>query len=251
LVTLDAGQKILEQVLDRAAAVAGAAEGTVSGADAFMLYDTFGFPLEVTQEAAAERGVAVDVDGFEQEMAAQRARSKDAAKSVDMTAGGAGAAPLAAAGATEFVGFSDLRGSAAVLALARGIEVLDSAEAGQFVDVVLDRTPFYAESGGQVGDRGVLVAAGPNGLEAALLLVNDVQKAAGGSVFVHKCEVQSGRVAVGQSVTAQVDEARRRRARTNHTATHLLQSALKQVLGADTSQQVRSFPFRLLGCLSF
>lgn len=237
--TLERGQKILDELLVAAAA----GSKTLQGDDAFLLYDTYGFPLEITQEIAAEKGVAVDLEGFERAMEAQRVRAKSAREAVDLTADAILNELRTDVGTTSFLGYSDLTASARVVALLQEGRAVDQAAAGARVDIVLDRTPFYAESGGQIGDQGVLAAStsGSNGngsaAAATVVLVNNVTKAAGGDLFVHKAEVQSGVLRVDDTVSADVDAALRRRAQANHTATHLLQSALKQVLGADTAQQ--------------
>jgi len=227
--TLKKGEKILAEVLDSAEA---SGRG-VSGADAFLLYDTFGFPLECTVESAQERGVAVDEDGFAEEMERQKRMSKDAREEVDLTAGAELGAVRAEAGATEFRGYADLDlEGASVVALLVGGARSEAAAEGDEVEVVLDRTPFYAESGGQAGDRGTLEAA-----SGAVLRVADVQKAAGGDLFVHKATVVSGQVRVGEAVRAAVEPGARARVKSNHTATHLLQAALKAVLGDEVGQQ--------------
>ncbi|GLC40229.1 hypothetical protein PLESTF_000911100 [Pleodorina starrii] len=238
--TLERGQKQLDELLEKAAA-GGSGSGVIGGADAFMLYDTFGFPLELTQELAEARGVGVDVAGFEGEMEAQRQRSKDSRETVDLTAQ-AGLAQLAAqVGPTSFTGYSTTRGGGRVVGLMREGQRVDSVAEGERCEVLLDSTPFYAESGGQVGDVGLLLLPAPGGSVAgeavAEVAVRDCQKAAGGSVFVHSCEVTRGQLRVGDQVSALVNDELRRRVRAHHTATHLLQSALKSVLGPDTCQQ--------------
>ena len=202
----------------------------------------------------------VDTAGFEAEMETQRQRSKDCARTVDLTADSVLRELAEGASTTAFLGYAGLSAEARVVGLVAGGEPVATAAAGQVVDVILDRTPFYAESGGQIGDQGLLAAAsagnssssssgggsggdgrGPAAaapVAAAVVVVTDVQKAAGGGLVVHKCEVQSGRLEVGARVSAEVDAMLRKRAMCSHTATHLLQSALKEVLGADTSQQV-------------
>ena len=263
--TLAKGQKLLDELLDKAAAGSGGGSGNssggsgsnggggIAGADAFLLYDSYGFPIELTVELAEARGVGVDMAGFDAAMDAQRARSKAGREEVDLTAGGALGAMAESVGATEFVGYDALEaGGARVVGLLVGGAAVDEAREGAEVEVLLDRTPFYAESGGQVGDRGLLVASSSgsgsgsgdsasngsgSGSSTALLEVRDVQKAAGGRLFVHSATVQSGVLRAGDAVTARVDAATRRRVRAHHTATHLLQSALKQVLGPDTCQQ--------------
>uniref|UniRef100_A0A7S0R1E0 Alanine--tRNA ligase n=1 Tax=Chlamydomonas leiostraca TaxID=1034604 RepID=A0A7S0R1E0_9CHLO len=232
--TLERGQKQLTEMLARAEASGSKALG---GGDAFLLYDSFGFPLELTQEMAEARGITVDTAGFEAEMEAQRTRSKESRESIDLTAQSALAALAGRVGATDFTGYEALQGRGEVRGLV--VEGRDAQEAGPGtrVEVVLDATPFYAESGGQVGDAGVLKVVGAPGGDEVLLLVNDVKKAAGGRLWVHVAEVQSGVLRVGQAVVAEVDAGKRRRIRAHHTATHLLQSALKAVLGPDTCQQ--------------
>ncbi|KAJ9522486.1 hypothetical protein QJQ45_008228 [Haematococcus lacustris] len=233
----------LTKAATEAAAVAAAAAGggdgpglagVLSGADAFLLYDSFGFPLELTQEIAEQRGIQVDVAGFKAELASQRLRSKEAREVVDLTAQSQLAELAAQLPACSFTGYSLLQGQARVQALLVDGQPVQEAGEGCRVEVVLDTTPFYAESGGQVGDRGLL--QGPQG-PGLLVMVEDVKKAAGGRLFVHSGEVQAGRLAVGDMVSAVVDEALRRQVRAHHTATHLLQSALRRVLGPDTCQQ--------------
>lgn len=236
--TLERGQKILSDLLRSAAA----GPRVLRGADAFLLYDTYGFPLEITQELAAEAGCEVDVPGFESEMQAQRERAKASAAVVDLTADAVLNDIRTEVGSTSFLGYSELRATANVVALLRDGRPVDSVAAGEFAEVVLDRTPFYAESGGQCGDHGVLASS----CGGTVLLVSGCSKAAGGDLSVHRVEVQSGSLRAGDAVTAQVDPALRRRAQSNHTATHLLQSALKRVLGADTCQQGSSVEFERL-----
>jgi len=229
--TLERGQKILEEMIVKAS---GTSTKTLAGPDAFLLYDTFGFPLELTQELAELKGLTVDTSGFESEMEAQRQRSKDSREEVDLTAQASLASLASSVGPTAFTGYTQLHGSARVVAIrAEGGEVQEAA-AGSTVEVLLDNTPFYAESGGQVGDHGLIRVVGD---AETLLLVGDVKKAAGGALFVHTAEVQAGSLRVGQQVTAEVDPVLRRRISAHHTATHLLQSALKRVLGPDTCQQ--------------
>jgi len=213
-------------------------KAVLSGADVFMLYDTFGFPLEITSEVAEAAGVGVDTAGFAEEMEAQRKRAQDARQEIDLTAKLALGELAEKVGETAFVGYEQLEGSGRVLGLVAGGRVAQSAtaseEGGEPVElsVVLDSTPFYAESGGQVGDIGMMRTAG-----GAVLLVSDVTKAGGGNLFVHTCRLAAGTLSVEDEVVAEVDETFRRRVRAHHTATHLLQSALKRVLGDGTSQQ--------------
>jgi len=233
--TLERGQKQLDDLL---AAAKASNKATLSGADVFMLYDTFGFPLEITGEVAAAAGVAVDTAGFQAEMEAQRKRAQDARQEIDLTAKLALGNLAEKVGTTEFIGYDRLAGAGRVTGLlvdGKPAEAVTSCEeGGEAVDiaVMLDTTPFYAESGGQVGDIGMMRTPG-----GATLLVSDVTKAGGGELFVHTCRLATGTLRVDDEVTAEVDETFRRRVRAHHTATHLLQSALKQVLGEGTSQQ--------------
>ncbi|GAX83651.1 hypothetical protein CEUSTIGMA_g11076.t1 [Chlamydomonas eustigma] len=249
--TLERGQKILEELLAKAAV-----SKVLSGPDAFLLYDTFGFPLELTQELAEQQGIQVDTVGFSSEMEAQRQRSKDSREDVDLTATVNLSELVQAAGPTTFTGYEALKEashkdssgevtghcsqplSKVVALIVEGQQVQEAA-AGSRVDVLLDSTPFYAESGGQVSDHGIMVTrgGGPENVPETTLLVSGVKKAAGGALFVHSAKVASGTIRVGSQVSAQIDVNLRRRITSHHTATHLLQSALKKVLGADTCQQ--------------
>lgn len=241
--TLGTGQKLLADILQAASNASNGSKARVSGKDAFVLYDTYGFPLEITQELAAAQHVTVDVEGFTQEMQIQKKRSKDASKQVDLTATDALREQLRHIKATQFRGYEEVAGAGLVVAILRNGELVSTAHQGSQVDIILDETPFYAESGGQVGDRGFLRAVATaqdstasisnSGSEA---LVSDVQKIAGG-FFAHRAQVTAGDVAVGQKMSASVDGGLRHRARCNHTATHLLQAALKTVLGGHITQQ--------------
>ena len=221
LETLERGEKLLADVL-------AAKPKQISGEQAFELYDTYGFPLELTQEIAEEHGLAVDLDGFEQAMEAQRQRAKAAAVSIDLTLQDAIDQMAADLEATRFHGYELLDHSSSVQALVVNGEPAERAEAGDRVQLVLDTTPFYGEGGGQVGDRGVLSG---DGLIVAIEAVSRNR-----SVFVHSGRVERGSVSVGDVVHGQVDRACRRRAQANHTATHLLQSALKQVVDPGIGQ---------------
>ncbi len=216
--TLKSGSALLEDELD--ALGSGA---TLGGSVAFKLHDTFGFPLEVTQEVAAERGIAVDVEGFELEMNEQRRRAKAARKSVSGEIAVEIYREIADAfGPTIFTGREENE------TLARVLEVLPLDDGN--VEVILDRTPFYAESGGQVGDTGIL-----NG-KSVQAEVFDTTYALPGLVR-HRVNILKGELVVGQEVTASIDQERRAAIRRNHTATHLLHWALGQVLGDHAKQQ--------------
>ncbi|KAK9807395.1 hypothetical protein WJX73_000319 [Symbiochloris irregularis] len=232
--TLESGEKRLNEVL----AAAKNESRAVSGPEAFMLYDTFGFPLEITQELASLHDIQIDVEGFEEEMEVQRKRSKDSARTIDLNSGNLLGDLAAQFGATEFTGYTHIQGQGKIVALVRNGQSIDSASSGDEVEVLLDQSPFYAESGGQVGDNGILRSLQPSdGKATARITVSDVRKGAGGELVVHHGLVEEGNVSVGQEVTAEVDEQLRARIKAHHTATHLLHAALKQVLGDDVSQQ--------------
>ncbi|MBW4551367.1 MAG: alanine--tRNA ligase [Aphanocapsa sp. GSE-SYN-MK-11-07L] len=234
LKTLDRGEKMLaeivEKIKEKAEGRGQKAEGqkVISGQDAFVLYDTYGFPLELTQEIAEEQGLTVDVAGFEAEMAAQRDRSRDAHETIDLTVQGTLNQLAEQVKTTEFLGYSQFSATAEVAALLVHGQAVKAAEAGTSVQVVLDQTPFYAESGGQIGDRGYLSG------ENLLVRIEDVQKESG--IFVHYGRVERGDLHLGDRVKAQVDLACRRRVQAHHTATHLLQSALKKLVDDGISQ---------------
>jgi alanyl-tRNA synthetase len=229
LETLERGEKLLAEVL-------AARPRQISGAQAFELYDTYGFPLELTQEIAEEHGLGVDLAGFEAAMEAQRQRAKAAAVSIDLTLQDALDRVAAGFDATAFRGYEALEHPSCVLALVVNGEPAERAVAGDDVQVVLDTTPFYGESGGQVGDRGVLAAGGAETASDAGLIVRIDGVHRNRSVFVHTGRIDRGSLAVGDLVMAQVDRACRRRAQAHHTATHLLQAALKQVVDPAIAQ---------------
>ena len=205
-----------------------AAGGAISGADAFRLYDTYGFPLEMTQEVARERGLEVDVAGFEREMEAQRERGRASARF------GGGRDALRAyealgVGETPFTGYDETETETIVVGLLKDGAPVKRAEAGDLVEVVLRETPFYPEGGGQVGDTGGI--AGPGGLAQ----VRDTWKPAG-DVIAQSCEIAQGALALGDAVRASVDAERRLDVARNHTATHLLHAALREALGSHVRQ---------------
>ncbi|WP_296365756.1 alanine--tRNA ligase [Vulcanococcus sp. Clear-D1] len=221
LETLERGEKLLADVL--------AAKPTqISGDQAFELYDTYGFPLELTEEIAEEHGLTVDLEGFEAAMEAQRQRAKAAAVSIDLTLQEAIDQVAADLEATAFRGYELLEQSSCVLALVVNGEPAQRAVAGDSVQVVLDTTPFYGEGGGQVGDRGVLSG------DELIVAIDAVSR--NRSVFVHSGRIERGVLSLGDVVHGQVDRACRRRAQANHTATHLLQAALKQVVDPGIGQ---------------
>ena len=205
-----------------------AAGGAISGADAFRLYDTYGFPLEMTQEVARERGLEVDVAGFEREMEAQRERGRASAR----FGGGRDALrayEALAVGETPFTGYDETETETIIVGLLKDGAPVERAVAGDLVEIVLRETPFYPEGGGQVGDTGVV--EGPGGLAQ----VRDAQKPAG-DVIAHSCEIAQGALALGDAVRASVDAERRLDVARNHTATHLLHAALRDALGSHVRQ---------------
>jgi len=226
LETLERGEKLLADVL-------AAKPKQISGEQAFELYDTYGFPLELTEEIAEEHGLTVDLEGFEAAMEAQRQRAKAAAVSIDLTLQEAIDQVAADLEATAFRGYELLEHSSSVQALVVNGEPAERAVAGDSVQVVLDTTPFYGEGGGQVGDRGVLSGDGPDG-NGLIVAIDAVSR--NRSVFVHSGRIERGTLSLGDVVHGQVDRACRRRAQANHTATHLLQAALKQVVDPGIGQ---------------
>ncbi|MGE5168864.1 MAG: alanine--tRNA ligase [Rudaea sp.] len=237
--TLENGMKILEQALRGTVNVREAADGAATGghasgsgrvldgATAFALYDTFGFPLDLTADVARERGVAVDEAGFERAMSAQRERARAASQ---FKAGDA----LAYQGPkTAFRGYESLSEEGRVVALFREGARVDSLSTGEQGVVVLDRTPFYAESGGQVGDRGELSKGGAC---LTLFRVDDTQKVQP-DVVGHVGEVKTGELRIGDTVAATVDQEARGRTMRNHSATHLMHKALREVLGPHVQQK--------------
>ncbi|PSO85849.1 MAG: alanine--tRNA ligase [Cyanobacteria bacterium QS_3_48_167] len=220
LETLERGEKILTEILT-------SGPKQISGKDAFVLYDTYGFPLELTQEIAEEEGLTVDLKGFEAEMEAQRQRSQAAHQTVDLTTQDS-LEQLEEVHPTEFLGYTHHSTPVQVTALLANGKRVESASAGDEVQVVLNQTPFYAESGGQIGDRGYLSG------EDILVRIEDVQKE--GYFFVHFGHLERGTLQLGTPVNAQIDRDCRRRAQAHHTATHLLQAALKQLVDSSISQ---------------
>ncbi|CAI0469047.1 unnamed protein product [Linum tenue] len=236
VLTLERGEKLLEQMLSEALSSAKkiGRSSCLSGNDLFLLYDTYGFPVEITTEVAEEKGVEIDMEGFYVEMENQRRQSQAAHNVVklDVENGGDLAEMVAD---TEFLGYDTLSTKAIVQSLLlNGKPVLQVSE-GNEVEVLLNKTPFYAESGGQIGDRGYLYITEDQSERTAVVQIQDVKKSLG-SVFVHKGTIKEGVLEVGKEVEANVDPKLRQRAKVHHTATHLLQSALKKVIGEETSQ---------------
>jgi alanyl-tRNA synthetase len=220
--TLDQGMRIFDEI-------AGKSAGIIPGADAFRLYDTYGFPVDLTADIARERGLEVDMAGFEAAMAGQRERARDASKFA--AAGNLPSELVARLTPTEFLGYDSHRAAdCRIVALLRDGRSVERIEAGERAVVVLDRSPFYAESGGQVGDSGRLAAGD------AVFMVSDTQKYSA-AYHGHVGILEAGTLAVGAPVEAAIDEARRAAIVTNHSATHLLHAALRQVLGEHVQQK--------------
>lgn len=216
--TLDQGMKILNEAI-------GQLQGDViPGSVVFKLYDTYGFPTDLTNDIAREKNLSIDIDGFEVEMDAQRARARAASKfgSIDVD-------NFKVDDVTKFVGYESLIGESVVSHLFQNEQKVDSVSAGDEVVLVLNATPFYAESGGQAGDSGKLFSNGVS------IVVSDTIKSS--NAFLHKGTVLEGTICVGDSVSAEVERLQRDRTRLNHSATHLLHAALRIVLGDHVNQR--------------
>ena len=222
--TVDKGTEILADMI---AALKAKGEKTLCGADVFKLHDTYGFPLDLTKEILTENGLEADEDGFHTLMKEQ----KDTARANKKLGGGWDNAKNSALDAftTTFVGYNTLETKTKILAIVKDGEIADLCGEGEEVSVVIEETPFYAESGGQVGDKGV-ITNGEN-----VLKVTDTQKLGGGQ-FLCNCVVEKGTFSTGNEVTATVDEKLRKATARNHTAAHLLQAALRKVLGDHVHQ---------------
>ena len=223
--TLDKGLRLLEdEVTDLRAG------GALPGATAFKLYDTFGFPLDLTQDALREKGMSVDIDGFDTAMAAQKTKARAAWS-------GSGAMAddtiwfdvLDAHGATDFLGYDTERAEGQIVSLVSNGAQVETSAHGTSVQLVLNQTPFYAESGGQIGDRGLVVT------ETGTVTITDTRKTA--DLFIHIGTVTAGTITNGQAAKLQVDEVRRISIRANHSATHLLHEALRRSLGDHVTQR--------------
>ncbi|MCR8965079.1 alanine--tRNA ligase [Brevibacillus sp. 7WMA2] len=223
--TLEEGLSILEGMVTATKASGG---NQLSGQDTFKLYDTYGFPVDLTEDFAMEHGLSVDRDGFEQAMEEQRERARAARQDVDsmQTQGGA-LSELTVA--SEFIGYTTLSTDAKVEAIIIDNQLVKEAQEGVTCQVVLDRTPFYAESGGQINDEGTLTA------DTVKARVIDVQKGPHGQ-NVHQVLIEAGTLHVGDQIAAEVDQQGRNATIKNHTATHLLHQALKDVLGTHVNQ---------------
>ena len=217
--TLEQGLKHLET------AVGALASGAIPGEVVFKLYDTYGFPVDLTADIARERNLELDLEGFEECMDEQRRRAREANRFV----AGTSVLPGLKEHATGFEGYDSLRVTGQVTALLQDNQVVERIEEGRSGGVVLDRTPFYAESGGQVGDKGELVS------DTGVFVVEDTQKQ--GNVHVHLGRISGGALQTGQKAEARVDPVTRINTVRNHSATHLLHAALREVLGEHVTQQ--------------
>ncbi len=221
--TLDAGLSILSNMAKN---VLAKGLSSISGDDVFKLYDTFGFPVDLTREIVAEQHLTIDEDAFKALMQAQRERARMARANVSGWSN-ASKTLLGKMPKTQFTGYTETRSEAHVIALLVDDMAVEEVTEGDFT-MILDRTPFYGEGGGQVGDIGAITG------HDLLAHVTDTQKTEG--VYVHLCTLAHGRVKVGDTVTAEVDDARRTAIMRNHSACHLLQAALRTVLGAHVEQ---------------
>ena len=218
-------------LLDEATATLTAGD-MMEGEVAFKLYDTYGFPLDLTQDALRARGLSVNLDGYETAMARQRSLARENWQGSGDKGGGAAWLGLRDRfGPTAFVGYETLEAEAEVLAILLGAEEIPIAHAGDEVQVLVDRTPLYAESGGQASDRGQVQFA--NGVAE----VTGLAKEAGGDLYVHRLKISSGELARGDKVRLIVDQPSRQRTRANHSAAHLVHAALKRVLGPHVAQK--------------
>jgi alanyl-tRNA synthetase len=234
--TLVSGSRLFE---DTARATKASGATVLSGTDAFTLHDTYGFPLELTLEMAAESGLSVDEEGFRGLMAEQRHRAKaDAAARKQTHADLSEYRDLVDAGATEFTGFNELTSEAKILGIfvdGKRVPVVahSASSAPDRVELILDRTPFYAESGGQIADEGTIMGTGSTGTSRAA--VSDVQKIAK-TLWAHRVNVESGEFVEGDTVVAAVDPRWRHGATQGHSGTHMVHAALRQVLGPNAVQ---------------
>ena len=222
--TIDSGLEILASDIEKAKA---AGKSSISGEDAFRLYDTFGFPLDITRDVAAESGLGVDEDRFNELMKAQKERAR-AARADGSSWDSAKAGAFAGMEPTTFVGYDTLECASTVRAIFVDGESVESVSDGEF-QIILDTTPFYAESGGQIGDCGSIITKDDKKIK-----ITDTKKSDG--VFVSSAETDGALISVGDEVTAKVCKSRRAAIRRNHTAVHLLHAALRNVLGTHVEQ---------------
>ena len=219
--TIDQGLSLLSNLVNKG--------GVLSAEDAFRLYDTYGFPLDLTKDILEEHNMTVDEEGFKSYMEEQRNRSRNARKASDGESWKSDGISFDDVTATEFLGYTQNTIEAKVVAIVADGEKCDIIGAGQTGAIVLDKTVFYGEGGGQVGDTGKIVSAN------AVFTVKNTEKT-GGGVYTHIGEMQDGAIAVGDTVKVEIDVARREAIRRNHTAAHLLQAGLRAVLGTHVEQ---------------
>ena len=220
--TLERGEKLLDEIIS-------SGQKLISGFKAFELYDTYGFPLELTVEIAEEHSISVDVKGFEEEMNAQKERAKAASSNIDLTLEGSLEREIDLFKKTVFNGYNSLLSEAEIKGIFLDSSLVKEASEGQKVLIVLDQTTFYGESGGQVGDIGTIFS---NDVE---VLVDNVMRKK--NVFLHYGTIKKGILTIGQKVKTNVSSSNRAKAAANHTATHLLQSALKSVVDESVGQK--------------
>jgi len=225
-ISLDTGLNLVESLIEQAGKLGG---NSLSGQEVFRLYDTYGFPTELTTEIAKERGLSIDWAGFQEEMERQRQRARAGQKPVDVT-GRVSVKGEVQLGGTEFVGYEATTSRSKLLELRVEGQSAEIAHEGSQVDIILDRSPFYGEMGGQVGDTGEI--SSPKGKVAIVDAVRGPS-----DMVLHQGKVIEGRISAGDEVEARVDVARRLDIARNHTATHLLQAALRGVLGAHVYQR--------------
>ncbi len=227
MATLDTGVGIVDYLVDRAVA---SGRDTLSGDDVFRLYDTYGFPRELTAEVAGERRIGIDVAGFEAALERQREKGRTSHAFHGSAAASASLQSLAGTQPTEFLGYESLAVEATVTAMLQGEEMVEAAVEGDAVDILLDRSPFYGEMGGQTGDRGRLSGSS---VDVDVIWTRRTPS----DVIVHMSRITRGELRPGDTVIAQVEESRRWDIARNHTATHLLQAALRATLGQQVSQR--------------
>ena len=220
--TLERGEKLLDELIS-------SGQKLISGFKAFELYDTYGFPLELTVEIAEENSISVDVKGFEEEMNAQKERAKAASSNIDLTLEGSLEREIDLFKKTVFNGYNSLLSEAEIKGIFLDSTLVKQASEGQKVLIVLDQTTFYGESGGQVGDIGTIFSK-----DVEVLVDNVIRKK---NVFLHYGTIKKGILTIGQKVKTNVSSSNRAKAAANHTATHLLQSALKSVVNESVGQK--------------
>ncbi len=220
--TLERGEKLLDELIS-------SGQKLISGFKAFELYDTYGFPLELTVEIAEENSISVDVKGFEEEMNAQKERAKAASSNIDLTLEGSLEREIDLFNKTVFNGYNSLLSEAEIKGIFLDSTLVKQASEGQKVLIVLDQTTFYGESGGQVGDIGTIFSK-----DVEVLVDNVMRKK---NVFLHYGTIKKGILTIGQKVKTNVSSSNRAKAAANHTATHLLQSALKSVINESVGQK--------------